>query len=300
MEDLLWEEGRINYIILGYSQELNNPIRRQINTDTNWSSLEANSDLFQSEMNNINSQISDLWKEYAVDTMICSVGLCDKNAAQILKLSKAMYTNNIKQSEMAIAGIKYDDKGFSKEIVYAADVFGIWADYYQKKKLLEEDYEQAKLNSMVCWFYSSNLYNINENENVLYNVGIYDAYTIERIKKWNQSGISSFCKREDIEEILSSLSNKYFYIEDGEIILNEKEWKQICESAEFSEEEMKDAMLLILYGTEGIEMEGKKYVSSNDNVVSIEPHVFSICVSKINDALSKKQGEKALQNWWDN
>lgn len=59
-------------------------------------------------------------------------------------------------------------------------------------------------------------------------------------------------------------------------------------------------MLLILYGAEGVEIEDKLYISSLDNVVNINPYIFSTCITEINDRISQNQGGKPLQSWWKN
>lgn len=134
-----------------------------------------------------------------MDTVISTVGLIDENAAKVLELSKAMYEENVKDGLSAVTGLKAGENELPKGVVYAADVFGIWNDYFQKKEQLEADYEHAGVNSMVSWFYSSNIYDTDNDKPVLYYVGIYDGYVIEAIKEWygrikrRKSGIKRLC-----------------------------------------------------------------------------------------------------------
>lgn len=224
VEDLQLDEyGAVNYTVVGYNQEpTEESLRDNIVSETHWSPLQANSDLFISEMNKINEQIQTLWQSCAVDLVIKSTGLVDGNCAKLLTLSKAIYEDNIKSGVSAVSGLKAGEKKFGKGTVYAADVFGIIADYYQKKEKLEADYNKEKQNSMVKWFYSSNLYDTDNGKKVLYNVGIYD--------EWNRKGI---------------------------------------------------------------EIEGKTYSSSIDNVTNINSYLFITCISMINDVIAQHQGEKA-------
>ena len=50
--------------------------------------LQANSDLFTSEMNKINEQIQTLWQSCAVDLVIKSTGLVDATVLSCLRLAR--------------------------------------------------------------------------------------------------------------------------------------------------------------------------------------------------------------------
>lgn len=297
VEDLQLDEyGAINYTVVGYNQEpTEGSLRDNIVSETHWNPLQANSDLFSKEMKEINEQIQNLWKSCAVDLVIKSSGLLDENFEKVLELSKAMYEDSVKDGASATTGLKAGEKEFSKGVVYASDVFGILADYYQKKEQLEADYEQAGVNSMVSWFYSSNAYIENGSMDV-YNTGIYNPYTIEAIKEWNESGLASFCPSIDVKNDLGNI----FFEDIGNIaVINKNGLKQTTDLAEYSDEEIMDAMVLILYGKNGMELENGKYISSIDNVTDIEPGLFSICISEINRKITFSSADSSLEDLWN-
>ena len=296
LEELSWDEGAVRYNIAGYNQEpTEGSLRDNIVSETHWDPLQANSDLFSNEMKEINEQIQTLWQSCAIDLVIKSTGLIDDNCAKMLTLSKAMYEDNIKSGVSAVSGLKAGEKKFGKGAVYAADVFGILTDYYQKKKKLEANYEQAGINSMVSWFYSSNAYTENGSLDI-YNTGIYNGYTIEAIKEWNKKGIASLGVNVDIDK---ELGNKFFIDQGTFIELNRDEWEQYKDIAKYSDEEITNAMLLILYGKEGKKSNNKIFISSMNSVNDIDPELFSICITEINNEITHNQGDNALEDWWD-
>ena len=194
----------------------------------------------------------------------------------------------------AVSGLKAGEKKFGKGTVYAADVFGILADYYQKKEKLEANYEQEGINSMVSWFYSSNTYT-EDSLTEFYNTGIYNGYTIEAIKEWNREGISSFCVNVDIDK----MGEKFFYEKDTIINIQTNGWWHINDLKEYSDEEIINAMLLILYGTEGMKEGSNVYISSFNNVADIDPLLFSTCILEINDEIASNQEDDSLQDLWN-
>lgn len=287
--------GAVNYTINGYTQKpINDPLKDNIVSETHWSPLQANSDLFSNEMKEINEQIQTLWQSCAVDIVIKSSGLIDGNFENVLELSKAIYENSVKDGVSAVSGLKAGEKELGKGIVYAADVFGILADYYQKKEQLEADYKQAGKNSMVSWFYSSNAYIENGSMDV-YNTGIYNPYTIEAIKEWNENGLASFCPSVDVK---NDLGDFYFNDIGVAVTLNRDGWYQTEDLAEYSDEEITNAMLLILYGKSGIELDDGRCISAFDSVTEIEPRLFSICVTEINRKIAPNSADDAIQDLW--
>ena len=296
VDDLQVDEcGAVNYTINGYTQKpINDPLKDHIVSETHWDPLQANSDLFSNEMKEINEQIQTLWQSCTIDLVIKSTGLIDDNCAKLLTLSKAMYEENIKNGVSAVSGLKAGEKKFGKGTVYASDVFGIVADYYQKKEKLEADYKKAGINSMVSWFYSSNAYIENGSMDV-YNTGIYNPCTIEAIKEWNENGLASFCPSVDVK---NDLSNKFFEDKGNIMVINRNGWRQKADLSEYSDEEITNAMLLILYGKEGCEVKNVKCASAMSSVTDIEPRLFSICITEINRIIVNSSADDSLEGLW--
>lgn len=77
------------------------------------------------------------------------------------------------------------------------------------------------------------------------------------------------------------------------------EWEQYKDIAKYSDEEITNAMLLILYGKEGKKSNNKIFISSMNSVNDIDPELFSICITEINNEITHNQGDNALEDWWD-
>lgn len=148
---------------------------------------------------------------------------------------------------------------------------------------------------MVSWFYSSNAY-VEDGSMDVYNTGIYNPYRIQAIKEWNQNGLASFCPSVDVKNDLGDI----FFNDIGiGVSLNLESWKQTEDIEEFSEEEITNAMLLILYGKNGVELQNGECFSSLNSITEIEPRLFSTCVTEINRIIAPNAASDALQDLWN-
>lgn len=294
-------DKEVEYDIIGYTKTPETEGNRicHVVAQTHWSPLQANSDIFAKEMNEIEDKIEGLWASYAADAFICAASLVDKNTGLALKTMKAAYDGSVKGMETSSTRIKVNGKGLSDSALCVMDIFGIYADYQQKKESLQEDLEEQAGYSMVAWFYSGNMYYDSAGEAQYYNTGIYNGYVIEAIKEWNGEGMSSFCT-EDVDEIAEKLLN----IEGGEVEINEDRCFGLNDVKGYDEDEeedcKKDAMILILYGNKGITIDGKTYTGQYDNVAEIPPELFSACIRDIDSVVGGNQSASVIEEEWQN
>lgn len=162
-------------------------------------------------------------------------------------------------------------------VVIAVLMFGLW---YRKMQLAEE-YNKRGEEIWSSWFEPTS------------------ESMDKAIEEWNMAGIVSFCEREDIDEIMPIIKEEFFCVEDG--VLAIKKGKGIWIGGgmeEYTDEEKKNAMLLIMYGKNGLPMGNKVYVSSYDSVTDINPYLFNACIVRLNERIATEQGDSSLRTWW--
>ena len=93
---------------------------------------------------------------------------------------------------------------------------------------------------------------------------------LRAIEEWNKEGLLSFVKKENINEIMK----------------------------EYSDDEIKNAMLLILYGTNGIQIGDKTYISLFNDVRDIPVYLFLVCISELNCEIAQNAEDFAVEDWW--
>lgn len=154
--------------------------------------------------------------------------------------------------------------------------------YFARRAHLETEKKEIENNMWSSWFEP-----VNENVS-------------SAIEEWDREGIASFCEREDIDEIVSNYGDRIFCISNDMICLNRDNGFSCINISGYDDTEIMDAILLIIYGKQGIRIENRTYTSSINSVTEIDPYLFSVCIADFNDQIAKNQGEKSLQNWWIN
>lgn len=174
----------------------------------------------------------------------------------------------------------FKKKRYLWKIVIVAIVVMLIGGYCYRKEQLAAEYRAVENRVQQFWFQPS--------------VG----NRLRAIEEWNKEGLLSFVKKENINEIMKEYEQRFFGLDSNEMFLNREGWYQINDLKEYSDDEIKNAMLLILYGTNGIQIGDKTYISSFNDVRDIPVYLFLVCISELNCEIAQNAEDFAVEDWW--
>ena len=283
-----------------------------INSDVAWNPNQTRSEFDLEKMRKIQKEMSELWKDVAVDAAIDILGKYNSTAGDVLEAIKNQ-SGGLKLSDLVsdTTGLLGLEEALGKNgeagVVILSSIF----EYAEKMKELQDDLSEVENESMLSWFSSANIYSVLGDDTVYIGDGMYNYNIIQGVHEWNEHGLGSWITNDEAHsELTQKELEELYYMREEQICDNIKELFEPIPEGDLNKvgltTEEKNALLFMIFGenTEKAIEElsiPHEYSGTYESVLDIDQEVFLNMTGEIKKGLKKGltdyEGEALLQMW---